>query len=113
MAPCAVASDVASLLAQMRNSPAGVRFADACKVVTHFFGAPRQSGTSHRVWKMPWPGDPRVNMQEGDGGKAKAYQVRQALAAIDALLAQQAAISSQPPEPGPAAARRPARQKRR
>jgi hypothetical protein len=31
---------------------------------------------------MPWPGDPRVNIQN-DRGKAKPYQVRQALAAID------------------------------
>jgi hypothetical protein len=71
----------------MRARPNGVRFADACKVVTHYFGAPRQSGSSHRVWKMPWPSDPRVNMQQGEGGKAKPYQVRQAVAAIDALLA--------------------------
>jgi hypothetical protein len=36
---------------------------------------------------MPWPGDPRINMQAGDGGKAKPYQVRQAVVAIDTLLA--------------------------
>jgi len=51
---------------------------------------------------MPWPCDPRINMQMGDGGKAKAYQVRQAAAAVDALLARQAspAAPSQP-EPKP------------
>jgi hypothetical protein len=38
--------------------------------------------SSHHVWKMPWPGDPRVYLQPGDGGKAKAYQVRQLLQAI-------------------------------
>jgi hypothetical protein len=31
---------------------------------------------------MPWAGDPRVNTQN-DKGKAKAYQVRQVLRAID------------------------------
>jgi hypothetical protein len=31
---------------------------------------------------MPWAGDPRVNIQD-DRGKAKAYQVRQVLKAID------------------------------
>jgi hypothetical protein len=31
---------------------------------------------------MPWPGDPRVNIQN-DKGTAKAYQVRQVLKAID------------------------------
>ena len=86
-------------LAQMRTNPAGVRFADACKVVSHYFGQPRQNGTSHKVWKMPWPGDPRINMQAGDGGKAKTYQVRQAVAAIDTLLARQAL----PTTPVPAA----------
>ncbi len=74
----------------MRNNPKGVRFVDACRVATHYFGEPRQNGTSHRVWKTPWPGDPRVNMQAGDGGKAKPYQVRQVLAAIDRLLSSRA-----------------------
>jgi hypothetical protein len=72
----------------MREHPAGVRFADACKVATHYFGEPRQNGTSHKVWRMPWPGDPRINLPAGDGGKAKPYQVRQAVAAIDTLLAR-------------------------
>lgn len=70
----------------MRSNPGGIRFAEACKVATHYFGKPRHEGTSHKVWKMPWPGDPRINMQEGDGGKAKSYQVRQAIAAIDRFL---------------------------
>ena len=36
------------------------------------------------VFKTPWPGDPRVNIQNA-GGQAKAYQVRQVLLAIDKL----------------------------
>jgi hypothetical protein len=78
---------VASLdktLAQMRASPAGVKFADLAKVCEHFFGQPRQQGTSHQVYRLPWQGDPRVNIQN-DHGKAKPYQVRQVLAAIDKL----------------------------
>ena len=54
------------------------------KVCNHYFGEPRQKGTSHCVYKTPWPGDPRVNIQEKQG-KAKAYQVRQVLAAIEKL----------------------------
>ncbi len=73
------------LLERIRNNPTNVDFGDACRVANHFFGAPRQSGTSHRVWTMPWDGDPRVNMQRGRNGKAKVYQVRQLLAAIDRL----------------------------
>jgi hypothetical protein len=77
-----VASSIDELIAEMKANPRNVRFSDACKVADHFFGEPTQKGTSHRVWKMPWPGNPRVNMQE-DKGKAKAYQVRQLLEAVE------------------------------
>ena len=77
-----VAVSIDDLIADMRANPVNVRFTDACKVADHFFGKPTQHGTSHRVWKMPWPGNPRVNMQD-DKGKAKAYQVRQLLEAIE------------------------------
>lgn len=36
------------------------------------------------VFKTPWIGDPRINIQN-DKGRAKAYQVRQVLAAIEKL----------------------------
>jgi hypothetical protein len=76
------------LMEEMRENPKNVRFSDACKLADEFFGEPRQQGTSHRIWKMPWAGDPRVNLQEDKGGKAKAYQVRQLLQAIDRLRAE-------------------------
>ncbi len=76
---------IEDLIAEMLGSPSGMRFDDVCRVATHFFGAPRSKGSSHHVWKMPWPGDPRINLQRGDGGKAKAYQVRQVLQAIARL----------------------------
>lgn len=75
---------LAKLVGQMRESPANVAFADLCKVCVEYFGSPHQSGTSHFVFAMPWPGDPRVNIQN-KGGKAKPYQVKQVLAAIDKL----------------------------
>ena len=68
----------------MQSNPKGVRYSDLCKVCNAYFGEPRQSGSSHRVYKTPWRGNPRVNIQNA-GGKAKAYQVRQVLAAIDRL----------------------------
>ncbi len=74
----------AKVLNQMRREPANVRFSDLLKVCTAYFGQPRQQGTSHAIFKTPWPGDPRVNIQNGKG-KAKAYQVRQVLLAIDKL----------------------------
>ena len=74
------------LLEPLRRNPAGVRFEEACRVATAFFGAPRQRGTSHVVWRMPWAGDPRVNLQRGRGGQAKPYQVRQLVRAASRLL---------------------------
>jgi hypothetical protein len=56
------------------------------KVAEHFFGAfgkVRIVG-SHHVYKMPWPGDPRINIQK-DGPKAKRYQVIQVINAVDKL----------------------------
>jgi hypothetical protein len=79
-----VMSKVAKLIIQMRTAPSNVRFADLCAVCDHCFGPARQQGSSHRVYRTPWPGDPRVNVQS-DKGKAKAYQVRQVLEAIDKL----------------------------
>jgi hypothetical protein len=73
---------LAKLEAQMRESPASVAYGDLYKVCVHHFGQPRQKGTSHAVFKTPWPGDPRVNIQD-DHGKAKTYQVKQVLAAIE------------------------------
>ncbi len=72
------------ILNRMRRQPGNIRFSDLKKVCVEFFGPPRQTGTSHAIFKTPWPGDPRVNIQN-DGGKAKAYQVRQVLLAIDRL----------------------------
>ena len=59
------------ILLQMKQNPQGVRFSDLCKVCDRFFGEPRQSGSSHRIYKTPWQGDPRINIQNYKG-KAKA-----------------------------------------
>jgi hypothetical protein len=72
------------ILNQMRREPNNVRFSDLIKVCEELFGKPRQTGTSHIVFKTPWPGDPRINIQNYKG-KAKAYQVKQVLLAIDKL----------------------------
>ena len=77
-------ASIADILDQMKRNPTGVRFNDLCKVCDYYFGEPRQRGGSHRIYKTPWPGDPRVNIQD-DQGKAKPYQVRQVLKAIERL----------------------------
>ena len=68
----------------MRLEPANLRFSDLQKVCEAYFGKPRHHGGSHAIYKTPWPGNPRVNIQNSKG-KAKAYQVRQVLLAIDQL----------------------------
>ncbi len=77
-------ASIEDILAKMRRNPTGIRFNELTKVCDYYFGKPRNSGTSHWVYKTPWAGDPRVNIQNSRG-KAKAYQVRQVLLAIDQL----------------------------
>lgn len=75
------------IIEQMRHTPQSIRFAALCRVCDHYFGCFRQGGSSHRVYRTPWEGDPRVNIQNSKG-MAKAYQVRQVLAAIDKVIAE-------------------------
>ena len=78
---------IAEIVRKARTSPETVRFRDLVRVCDTYFGPPRRSGTSHRVYRTPWPGDPRVNIQNRNG-MAKSYQVRQVLKAVDRLEAQ-------------------------
>ncbi len=71
-------------MAKLRRNPSGARFEDLVRVCDAYFGEPRQKGTSHRIYRTPWPGNPRVNIQSAKG-VAKAYQVRQVLKAIEKL----------------------------
>lgn len=75
------------LTESMRKSPQNVQFNDLAKVCEHYFGKSRQNGTSHKIYKTPWAGDPRVNIQN-DKGKAKPYQVRQVLMAIERMTGE-------------------------
>jgi len=72
------------ILLQMKRNPKDVKFTDLCKICENFFGEPRQSASSHRIYKTPWQGDPRMNIQNNKG-KAKAYQVKQVLLDIEKL----------------------------
>jgi hypothetical protein len=72
------------IIDRMMQNPKGIHFSDLCKVCDHFFGKPRQRTGSHRVYKTPWQGDPRINIQNNKG-KAKLYQVKQVLLAIEKL----------------------------
>ena len=76
--------DIAKITARMRENPNGVRFSELQKICRHYFGKPRRSKSSHCIYKTPWSGDPRVNIQN-QKGYAKAYQVKQVLLAIERL----------------------------
>jgi len=78
---------IANLITDMKHNSKGIRFQQLCKICDHYFGEARQTGSSHRVYKTPWQGDPRVNIQT-DKGKAKVYQVKQVLKAIERLEAE-------------------------
>jgi len=75
---------IEDILVQIKRNPQYVRFADLCRICDFYFGKARQSGSSHRIYRTPWPGDPRVNIQNNKG-RAKAYQVKQVLMAIERL----------------------------
>ena len=68
----------------LRQNRKGVRFDELVKICDHFFGEARQKATSHPIYKMPWPGDPRVNIQ-GRNRMAKPYQVGQVIMALERL----------------------------
>ena len=64
-----------------------IRFADLLKICdTYFkkFGPPRTKG-SHHIYKTPWPGNPRINLQETKDGMAKRYQMAQVKEAVERL----------------------------
>ncbi|MBF0201171.1 MAG: toxin HicA [Desulfamplus sp.] len=77
-------ANIDELIIGLQHNPKNVRFADLCKICDHYFGEARQKKSSHRVYKTPWQGDPRVNIQNNKG-KAKAYQVTQVLLAIEKM----------------------------
>ena len=61
-------------------NPKNVKFDDLLYICREIFGNPRIRG-SHHIFKMPWQGDPRINIQK-DGNMAKPYQVKAVLKAI-------------------------------
>ena len=79
-------ANIEDIIEQMRQNPKGIKFQDLCRVCDRFFGEARQQSTSHRIYKTPWKGDPRINIQN-DKGKSKAYQVKQVLLALERLQA--------------------------
>lgn len=68
---------------QILDNPNNVPFSKLLALCGSYFGEPRIAG-SHHIFKTPWPGDPRVNLQR-DGKMAKPYQVLQVKKAIEKM----------------------------
>lgn len=49
---------VKDVFKSIKRNQQNIRFLDLCKICDYYFGSPRQSGSSHRVYKTPWIGDP-------------------------------------------------------
>jgi len=81
-----------NVVKQLERNPNNVRFADLCRICEYYFGKARLK-SGHHIYKTPWQGDPRINIQN-DNGKGKAYQVRQVAKAIKRLEAQSGNKSS-------------------
>lgn len=60
-------ANLEQLIEQMRNNPKNIRYVDLLKVCKQYFGEPRQTSASHTVFKTPWQGDPRINLQDDSG----------------------------------------------
>jgi predicted RNA binding protein YcfA (HicA-like mRNA interferase family) len=65
------------------KNPNNVQFNDLLNICIKYFGQPRIKG-SHHIFKTPWKGDPRINIQK-DGKMAKPYQVKIVIKAIKKL----------------------------
>jgi hypothetical protein len=68
---------------KLEASTKNIRFDYLLRVCQIYFGNARVKG-SHHIFKTPWPGDPRINLQQ-EQGMAKPYQVRQVIEALRKL----------------------------
>jgi hypothetical protein len=74
---------IAETIAELERERGNTRFSRLIRICEEYFGAARVKG-SHHIFKTPWPGDPRLNLQS-DKGKAKPYQIEQVIAALKKL----------------------------
>ena len=68
---------------KLLRNPKNVKFETLLKICIRHFGKPRIKG-SHHIFKTPWKGDPRINIQKS-GKMAKPYQVKAIKKALDKL----------------------------
>ncbi|MEW6737035.1 MAG: toxin HicA [Acidobacteriota bacterium] len=76
--------EIEKAISELEKNPKEVRFSRLMTICEKFFGKARTSGGSHVIFKTPWPGDPRINIQNY-GGKAKPEQVKTVIKALRKL----------------------------
>jgi hypothetical protein len=74
-----------NLIKELEENENNVRFSQLLAMCEKIFGEYRVTG-SHHIFKTPWKGDPRINLQKIKGNKAKPYQVQQVLRAFRKLF---------------------------
>jgi predicted HicB family RNase H-like nuclease len=75
--------EISEQVARLQAQRQAIRFSELLKICREYFGEPRIKG-SHHIFKTPWAGDPRLNLQS-DKGKAKPYQVEQVISELRKL----------------------------
>lgn len=75
---------IEKLIKELKSSEKNVRFSRLLTICENVFGEYRTSG-SHHIFKTPWQGDPRINLQKLKGNLAKPYQARQVLRCLRKL----------------------------
>jgi hypothetical protein len=66
------------------DSASDMRFSRLLRICEDIFGECRIKG-SHHVFRVPWQGDPRINLQ-AEGPNAKRYQIRQVSEALRKMV---------------------------
>lgn len=74
---------IAEAIKELEGKESNIRFSRLLKICEEFFGKYRTKG-SHHIFKMPWSGNPRINLQR-DSDKAKIYQVEQVILCLKKL----------------------------
>jgi hypothetical protein len=72
---------------RLKRQKNNLRFDDLVRICQYFFGNAKVT-SSHHHFRMPWPGDPWINLQKRKG-QAKPYQVKQVIAALTKLSIEQ------------------------
>ena len=72
--------DIENLINELTGREKNIKFSRLLKICEDVFGGSRISG-GHHIFKTPWPGDPRINLQKA-GNMAKPYQVKQVIESL-------------------------------